>query len=130
MSAVRPSVPRALVVDDDAAIRMLIRLVLEDSGCQVEEAEVGAATLRICSESMPDFVFLDAVLPDADGFEVCRQLRDMPGGRGIPIVMVTGLEAIQARESAKRAEASACIAKPIDVAALQKVAVRLVKQHG
>ena len=122
--------PRILVVDDDAAIRGLIRLVLEASGCQVEEAESGAQTMQACSEGMPDIVFLDAVLPDADGFDLCRRLRGLPGGRGMPIVMATGLDVSLAQQAAKQAEATACISKPIDVPALQKIAERLVRQYG
>lgn len=66
---------RAVVVDDDADIRLLIRRTLEMQGFAVTEAASGSEGLRNIKEHRPDLVTLDLNLPDLDGVEVCRRMR-------------------------------------------------------
>jgi DNA-binding response OmpR family regulator len=67
---------RALVVEDDADIRALLTELLSQSGFDVAEAPDGATALRLVTEHDPDLVTLDLNLPDLDGIEVCRRLRE------------------------------------------------------
>jgi DNA-binding response OmpR family regulator len=64
-----------LVVEDDAALRELVAGRLKDSGWRVRTAASGAEALQRVSESVPDIVVLDVMLPGIDGLEVCRRLR-------------------------------------------------------
>jgi two-component system response regulator MtrA len=81
-----PSPPRALVVEDDAAVREAITLVLRSAGFEVTPAEDGLIGLDTWARRGWDLVVLDLVLPRVDGFEVCRAIRaESP----VPIVMLT-----------------------------------------
>jgi two-component system KDP operon response regulator KdpE len=83
-----PGVPlRVLLVDDEPAIRRFLRLSFDAEGYQVEEAGGGKAALDILRNGATDLLVLDLGLPDLDGFEVIRQLRDL--GSSIPIVVLS-----------------------------------------
>jgi two-component system KDP operon response regulator KdpE len=78
---------RVLLVDDEPAIRRFLRLSFDAEGYQVEEAGDGKAALDMLRTKAPDLLILDLGLPDLDGFEVIRQLRDL--GSSIPIVVLS-----------------------------------------
>ncbi|HET7385763.1 MAG TPA: response regulator transcription factor [Nocardioidaceae bacterium] len=75
-----------LLVEDDDRVRRALRLALEDEGFAVDEAATGEDGLQRVTASPPDVVLLDVMLPDTDGFSVCRQLRRMSD---VPVIMVT-----------------------------------------
>jgi DNA-binding response OmpR family regulator len=77
---------RILSVEDDERIRTAVRLALEDEGWSVTEAENGEEALARFSQAPTDVVLIDIMLPDIDGFEVCRAIRRQSD---VPIVMVT-----------------------------------------
>ena len=77
---------RALVVEDDPAYARLLRLYLEANGYEVLHVECGDAGLEALNDFEPDVVILDVVLPDMDGFEICRRIRQ---DSSVPIVMLT-----------------------------------------
>ena len=68
--------PRVLVVDDEPQIRRALRVALRANGYTVEEAATGEAALDVIALNPPDVVVLDLVLPDVDGAEVCRRVRE------------------------------------------------------
>lgn len=74
-----------LVVDDEPNIRELCRLYLEQEGFVVAEAADGLEAIKAATESKPDLVVLDLMLPGKSGFDVCRELQP----KGIPVVMLT-----------------------------------------
>ncbi|GAG05896.1 unnamed protein product, partial [marine sediment metagenome] len=78
--------PKILVVDDEPNIIELARLYLEREGYQVEGVSTGQDALSKQGTFYPDLIVLDLMLPDIDGFEVCRQLR---AKSDIPILMLT-----------------------------------------
>ncbi len=80
---------RILVVDDDQLIRSLARDALEGEGFCVSESADGADALEVFDRERPDLVVLDLVMPERDGFEVCRELRSRPGSDSIPILIVS-----------------------------------------
>ncbi len=83
---------RILLVDDDSLGRLLTRSALEERGFLVCEAECGEVALDQIVLERPDIVLLDALMSGMDGFEVCRALRELPGGQHIPVLMLTGLD--------------------------------------
>jgi two-component system phosphate regulon response regulator PhoB len=79
----------ALVVDDDASIRLLVRTVLELEGWKVIEAGEGELALLLAQQRRPDAVVLDVMLPGRDGFGILSELRQSEHGRDLAIVMLT-----------------------------------------
>jgi len=81
--------PRILVVEDEAALALLLAYNLESEGFQVEHVERGdEAEIRL-AESVPDLVILDWMLPGVSGLEICRRLRARDDTRTMPIIMLT-----------------------------------------
>lgn len=77
---------RVLLIDDDPRIRQVLGLALRGEGYTVDVAETAAAGLAALEESPPDVVLLDVMLPDEDGFSVCRRIRSRSH---VPVIMVT-----------------------------------------
>jgi CheY-like chemotaxis protein len=107
---------RALVVDDAADLRFLIREVLERAGMEVAEAESGADALHtLAIAARPDVVVLDVQMPDMDGWETLAAIRKMPGIADVPVIMCTvksqPADALRAWELG----CDAYLAKPFDI---------------
>lgn len=83
--------PRALVVDDIADIRLVMRLALEPYGFQVTEAGSGSEALDAlgAGSELPDLVVLDVQMPDLDGWETLRVIRGNPVTATLPVIMCT-----------------------------------------
>jgi DNA-binding response OmpR family regulator len=69
---------KIMVVDDDAQVRLLVRLILERKGYQVIEANDGMSALFSLETLTPDLLILDIMMPGMDGFELCRRVRSRP----------------------------------------------------
>ena len=80
---------RVLIVDDDPDIQRLVSYNLTQAGFEVVTAENGRRALEVVHKHPPDLIILDLMLPDVDGMEVCRTLRQREDSRRIPIVMLT-----------------------------------------
>jgi DNA-binding response OmpR family regulator len=80
---------RVLIVDDDPDIQRLVSYNLTQAGFEVTTAENGRKALDSVHKHPPDLIILDLMLPDIDGMEVCRTLRQGENSRRIPIVMLT-----------------------------------------
>lgn len=76
---------RILVVDDTEPTRYALRRMLEVQGYAVDEARTGAETL-LKAEATPDLIILDVRLPDANGYDICRQIKSGPRTSGIPVL--------------------------------------------
>jgi len=115
---------RILLVDDEPALRELLRATFEGADVSVEDAGSGPEALERVRQSPPDVIVLDLRMPGMDGAEVCRRLKADEATRRIPIVLLTGAEAEEARR-AQRAGASALVRKPFSpldlVAVVQRV---------
>src|SRR6185437_10244215 len=82
---------RILVVDDVEVNVKLLGAKLASEYFDVLTAADGASALRMCAVELPDLVLLDVMMPEMDGFEVCRRLKADPATSHIPVVMVTAL---------------------------------------
>jgi len=80
---------RVLIVDDDPDIVRLVGYNLSHSGYEIQVASTGREALELVQRQPPDLIVLDVMLPDVDGLEVCRTLRQQSPSRRIPILMLT-----------------------------------------
>lgn len=103
-----------LVVDDDEISRELIRGLLAPDGYKVLFAKNGLQALEVARRISPDVVLLDIVMPELDGFEVCRKIRATPALRQIPIILLTSLEGRGSRLRGLAAGADEFLTKPVD----------------
>jgi two-component system response regulator MprA len=108
---------RILVVDDDRALRDALRRSLSLGGYEVEVAENGQHGLSQAAAAAPDAIVLDVGMPDIDGLEVCRRLRD--AGNRVPVLMLTARDAVEDRIEGLDAGADDYLVKPFDVGELR-----------
>ena len=108
---------KILVVDDVEANVRLLEAVLEPRGYDVVAATDGGSALTLAESAGPDLVLLDVVMPDLDGFEVCRRLRARERTALLPVVMLTSSDGPEKTEAIE-AGADDFIPKPFDQAEL------------
>ncbi|RPI98229.1 MAG: response regulator [Chloroflexi bacterium] len=103
-----------LLVEDSQTQAIQIKLVLENAGdVDVEVAPTGLDGLRLARDLNPALIILDIVLPDMDGFQVCRRLKRDPVTMGIPVIMLTEKSSANATASGLQAGADDYIPKDI-----------------
>jgi len=113
---------RVLVVDDVPANVKLLEARLSAEYFDVVTAVSGADALAICERAECDVVLLDVMMPDMDGFEVCRRLKTNPATHHIPVVIVTALDQPSDRLRGLEAGADDFLTKPVsDVALIARV---------
>jgi DNA-binding response OmpR family regulator len=105
----------ALIVEDHPEQADLVSRILRLRDYQPILAEDGESGLRLAREQHPDVMLLDLMLPDINGFDVCRRLRTDPATRLIPVVMLTALNDVQHRVHGFRVGANAYVTKPYGV---------------
>jgi diguanylate cyclase (GGDEF)-like protein len=91
---------KVLIIDDDRVILKLYGTSLRAQHYEVIEANDGADGLRKAFQEAPDIVLVDIMMPEVDGYEVCARLRSAPRTADIPIITLTALEGIAARQKA------------------------------
>jgi CheY-like chemotaxis protein len=111
--AIQPNGRRVLVVEDSDVIRRVLSLILQGEGYQVTQADGGRAALVLARQQRPDVVTLDLTLPDLDGREVLRLLKDDPLTRSIPVVVISAHP--ESLSEPDRARAAQVLMKPFDV---------------
>ncbi len=117
----QPMTTTILVVDDDSAVRESLRRALKLEGYEVELAADGDAALeRLGSDTEPDAVVLDVMMPGTDGLDVCRTLR--ASGNRLPVLMLTARGAVDDRVAGLDAGADDYLVKPF---ALDELFARL-----
>lgn len=113
---------RILVVDDVLANVKLLEARLSAEYFDVVTALSGREALAICDRAECDIVLLDVMMPDMDGFEVCRRLKQDPSTHHIPVVMVTALDQASDRLKGLQAGADDFLTKPVsDIALIARV---------
>ena len=122
--------PSILYIEDDLANRTLVKRILEAEGYRVLEAESGVQGLEIARDERPALIFVDISMPDMDGYEVTRQLRQMDGVRRTPIVALTANVMKGDREKSLEAGCSDYIQKPLDVDKLPGTVVDLLGRQS
>ncbi|WP_299935412.1 PleD family two-component system response regulator [uncultured Nitratireductor sp.] len=105
---------RILVVDDVPSNVKLLESRLLAEYFEVVCAHSGAEALKICADGKVDVVLLDVMMPELDGFEVCRRLKADPATQHIPVIMVTSLEETADRIRGLEAGADDFLSKPVN----------------
>lgn len=124
---------RILVADDSATVRRLVRGVLEYRGYEVLEAPSGSEALAALAAQAPDLVILDLRMPDRDGLDILRHLREQereraPAGPQTPVIILTAEE--QEAEHALAAGASRFLVKPFRPVELVTLVGELLDSGG
>jgi two-component system OmpR family response regulator len=108
--------PRVLVVDDEPNIRELVQVALNFHGCAVTTGATGEDALKLAHAYDPDLIVLDVLLPDIDGFEVCRRLRSV--ANDVPVIFLTARDATADTVTGLTIGGDDYITKPFSVEAL------------
>ena len=108
--------PRVLVVDDEPNIRELVQVALNFHGCVVTTGATGEDALQLAYAYEPDLIVLDVLLPDIDGFEVCRRLRSV--ANDVPVIFLTARDATADTVTGLTIGGDDYITKPFSVEAL------------
>ena len=114
---------RVLVVDDDAAIRDMIAMLLEDDGYHVDTACDGAEALRKANQRQPRAIILDAMMPVMDGWEFLKRWRIRPANQRSPVLLVS---AVGNWQMALDAGAQGYLSKPFDLDSLEAALARVL----
>jgi two-component system, OmpR family, response regulator len=109
-------IPQVLVVDDEPNIRELVQVALKFHGCSVSTARSGREALRQAEAVRPDLIVLDVMLPDLDGFEVCRRLR--AAGNEVPVIFLTARDTSSDTVTGLAIGGDDYVTKPFSVEAL------------
>ena len=124
--------PRVVVVDDEEHITELLAMGLSYNGFEVERVASGRAALTAIDRQKPDLVVLDVMLPDLDGFEVARRLRQVEGaGTRVPIIFLTARDATQDKIEGLRLGSDDYVTKPFSIEELiERVKAVLRRSSG
>ena len=124
---------KVLVVDDESEVRASVGEFLEGNGYSVCEAGDGEEALAMTFTEKPDLILLDLRLPKVDGYQVCQTLKGNPITSGIPIIMITALNATPQKVKGIEFGADDYVEKPFDLdelVARMKMVARLVYAQG
>jgi CheY-like chemotaxis protein len=119
-----------LLVEDFDDSRYMLRMLLEMSGYQVDEATNGRQAVELARERCPDLVLMDLSLPEVDGLEAIRRIREMTQLRHVPIIAVTAHSPEDYYSLARRAGCDEFLTKPIDFDNLEGTISRLISQRA
>ena len=108
--------PKVLVVDDEPNIRELVQVALNFHGFAVTTSATGEDALQLTEAYRPDLIVLDVLLPDIDGFEVCRRLRSV--ANDVPVIFLTARDATADTVTGLTIGGDDYITKPFSVEAL------------
>jgi two-component system, OmpR family, alkaline phosphatase synthesis response regulator PhoP len=103
---------KILIADDNENIREALTYLLEDEGYKLWLAKDGADTLRKVAEVHPDILFLDIMMPEINGYDVCRTIKNDPNLKKTYIIMLTAKGQVAEQERGKAVGADEYIVKP------------------
>ena len=118
---------RILAVDDSATMRQLVRMTLTRAGYEVVEAEDGAKGLQKATAETFDMVLSDINMPNMNGMDLLRNLRQMAQYKFTPIVLVTTESQLEKKQEGKRAGATGWIVKPFEPTQLLAVIAKVLR---
>lgn len=117
---------RVLLADESSTIKKVFQLALQDFAVEVRPVNVGVDVVPVAQSFKPDIIFADVLLQKKNGYEVSSELKQDPGLKGIPIVLMwSGFMELD-EDKFQACAANAQLEKPFDVAALRKLVAELV----
>lgn len=122
--------PKIIVVDDDKTSTSLFEQVLLMYKYEVVTLNESAKTLETATEVRPDLIILDLMMPEPDGFKVCRMLRADPSLRRTPIIIVTALNDLDSKLVAMGAGANDYLVKPFHIDQLFTMIEKQLNKNG
>ena len=117
---------RILAIDDDAETLYCLTVALKTLGYQAIGAQDGAEGLRLARQHQPDLILVDLMMPNMDGFEVCRQLRADPATSETPIAILSALGSLADQTAGMELGVSHYLIKPVSINKLARVIDELV----
>jgi len=103
---------KILIVEDEESLLKLESILLTSKGYDVRGVPNGRLALEAIAEEKPDLILLDIMLPEIDGFEVCRRVKEDPETRNIPVVMLTAKKTREDMAKGEKVGADWYITKP------------------
>ncbi|MFM8331858.1 MAG: response regulator, partial [Candidatus Methylumidiphilus sp.] len=113
------SKPKILIIDDEPVSSLSLEALLSGQGYELIFADHGATGLAMAKAELPDLVLLDVMMPDMDGYEVCRQMRGHETLAEVPILMITALDDQLSRLAGLQAGADDFLVKPFNAGELR-----------
>jgi CheY-like chemotaxis protein len=115
---------RVLLIEDNDDLRAMTQRVLKSLGCAVEVAPDGITGLEMIKAARPDVALVDIGMPGIDGHEVARRIRQMPDGRALRLIAITGFGQPEDKQKAIEAGFDAHLVKPVSLGELTTVLLR------
>ena len=103
---------KILLVDDVPANLAVLTAALEPEGYEIFAAHNGAAALKVAAKARPDLILLDIMMPELDGFETCRRLKQNEATRDIPVIFITARNEMESVVAGFRAGGLDYVVKP------------------
>jgi len=117
------------IIDDDPDTIEFLRIVFTVRGRELTGAHTGTEGLRLAHERRFDLILVDVMMPDIDGYEVCRRLRSDPDTATIPIVILTARSSLVDQTLGLEAGADRFLIKPVGISILTGLADSLIAEH-
>lgn len=126
-----PSAPRVLIVEDNVEMRKFLRQVLGHHGYELLEASDGVEGVQITRQERPDLILMDISLPQLDGLEATRQIKEDPELPQIPVIAVTAHARSSDEQRAREAGCDGYLSKPYSLRSLVDLVQSFLPiQHG
>jgi two-component system cell cycle response regulator DivK len=119
--------PSILVVEDNDRNRRLLKILLQAQGYEVIEAASGEEVMKYLEDNRPDLILMDIQLPNIDGLELTKEIKNNPETIDIPIIAVTAYAMKGDKERILEAGCDAYVSKPIDTRKLPLVIADALK---
>jgi len=121
---------KILIVDDDKQVTVLFERYLLSQGYEITSLNKSSLAVETALAVNPDLFILDLMMPEPDGFKLCRQLRTFPNFKYTPILIVTALSDKDSKAIAFGAGADDYLAKPFPIEELVNRVIRLIDKSG
>ena len=121
--------PKILIIDDDIQTTKLLELLLTERGYETTSVNDSSRAIQVAKSTHPDLIILDLMMPEPDGFKVCRMLREDTQFIFTPILIVTALDDTDSKIVAFGAGADHYIIKPYDVDELSTTIATMLRNE-
>lgn len=125
-----PTNHRLLVVDDNPDALLVLRMLLEIKGYLVEACSSGKQALILADQDPPQAILLDISMPELDGYETCRRLRQQAWGQHVIVIALTGYGQEADRQRSRDAGFDGHLVKPVDIDELTSLLTHLLSLDG